>query len=108
MGGLVLDIYVVFLWKSIHRAIQFIRSLRWKRVPASVSDVMVQDPFMGCPSVRVCFRIDSNPRYLEGQDDVPFCIRWSAKDYAHSLSRGNRVTVRIRNEETLFFKLDQR
>jgi hypothetical protein len=108
MGGLVLDIYVVFLWKSIHRVIQFIRSLRWKRVAASVSDVMVQVPLMGCPSVRVSYRVDSNPRYLEGQDDVPFCIHWSAKDYARGFPRGTRVTVRIRSEETLFFKLDQR
>ena len=108
MGGLVLDIYVVFLWKSITRGIQFIGSLRWKRTVASVSDVTVQDPFMGCPSVRVYYRLNSNLPYPDGQDEVPFCFRLSAKDYAHHLPRATKVTVRVKKEKTLFFKLDQR
>ena len=108
MGGLVLDIYVAFLWKSITRGIQFIGSLQWTRTLASVSEVIVQDPFIGCPSVRVYYRLDANHRYLEGQDDVPFSFRWSAKDYAHTLPRAAKVTVRVRKEKTLFFKLDQR
>jgi len=108
MSGLVLDIYVAFLWKSIIRAIQFIVSRRWKRTIASVSDVIVQDPFMGCPSVRVYYRLDSSLPYQDGQDEVPFCFRLSAKDYAQRLPRATKVTVRVKKEKTLFFKLDQR
>ena len=106
MGGLVLDIVVVFLWKSATRAIQFIGSLRWKRTVASVREVIVLDPFLGCPSVRVYYRFDSTPRFTEGEDEVPFLLRWSAKQYAQRLSQAATVIVRVRSEKTLFFKLD--
>jgi len=107
MGGLVLDIYVVFLWKSIIRTIQFFGSLRWRRAVASLVNRNVQSPLFGCSTVRVYYRFESTPGYQVGEDEVPFCLVWDAKNFVERLPPGSTVKVRVRKGKTLFFRLDQ-
>lgn len=111
MGGLVLDIVLAYLFKSLVRAFRFIKSMRWDRKTGSLIDFMVLDPFMGCPSVMVHYKVISNDRSKEGRNEIPFCFRRSAKQYAPKLSSNLPVTVRVNPnnpEEMQFFAFDQK
>jgi len=110
MGGLVLDIVVMFIFKSFVRAMRFLKSLRWNRSIATVLDSTLVDPDMGCPSVRVHYQIASNGNTQQGVDEVPFFLRGSAKSYVRSFSRSQAVVVRVNPEnphEMLFALSDQ-
>lgn len=109
MGGLVIDIVLAFLFKSLVRSFHFLKSLRWRRSTATVVDSTVLDPYIGCPSVKVHYQVSSDSS-LQGADQVPFYLRGSAKRYAQSFSRNLEVIVRVNptnSGEMLFFPYDQ-
>jgi hypothetical protein len=110
MGGLVLDILVVFLWKGFLHTVGFIKSMRWVRTTVSVFRGEPLDPYWGCPSVRVQYRIGTKPDSQEVCDEVPFLLRRSAKRYAAKLSLSQTIIVRVNpanSADTQFFAFDQ-
>lgn len=110
MGGFVLDIALMFILKSMVRAMRFLKSLRWDRSAATVLDLTVIDPDMGCPSVRVHYQIVANQGSQQGADDVPFFLRGSAKNYAQNFSENRVIVVRVNPgnpKEMLFAPSDQ-
>jgi hypothetical protein len=110
MGGFVLDIAVMFIFKSLVRAMRFLRSLRWERTKATVVDLTVLDPDMGCPSVKIRYQVLSNGVSHQGVDELPFFLRRSAKSYARDFPHNQTVVVRINSgnpREMLFAPSDQ-
>jgi hypothetical protein len=72
-------------------------------------DCEVRDPDMGCPSVRIRFRIDWNGRLMVARTEVPFLLEQSAKLYALRYSKDLPITVRINPKnpgKLLFFDSD--
>lgn len=111
MGWLVVDIIVVYLFKSTVRVFRFFESLKWMRTRASLTDWAIIDPGWGCPSVKLHYEFVSNGLSTAGSDEIPFQIDWHAKSYAESLSRELRPIIRVdpRNpRETRFFEWDQK
>jgi hypothetical protein len=109
MGGLVMDIVLAFLFKSLVRAFQYVKSLRWTRSTATVVDSRVLDPYMGCPSVKVHYQVSTNSSQ-QGLDEVPFYLHSSAKRYAQGFSGNLAVIVRVNPSnpsEMFFFPNDQ-
>jgi hypothetical protein len=110
MDGLVIDIVLVFLWKGSSRIIGLIKSMRWVRTTVSAFRGDPLDPYWGCPSVRVQYRLGSNQDSREVCDEVPFLLRQSAKRYAEKLSLRRTIIVRVNpanKAETHFFAFDQ-
>jgi hypothetical protein len=111
MGGLVLDIAVMFIFRSLVRIARFLSSLGWSRNDATVLDATVIDPDMGCPSVKIHYQVVSNGRTQQGEDQIPFFLRTSAKSYARSLAEKRSIVVRINPanpRQTLFTPSDQK
>jgi hypothetical protein len=109
MGGLVLDIILVYLFKSAVRVFHFFKSFRWERSKASFTDWSVVDPFWGCPSVRLHYKFVSSGGSVKGSDEIPFYMRWHAKTYAASLSRDLHPIIRVNPknaQDTHFFETD--
>jgi hypothetical protein len=110
VNGLVIDIVLVFFYKAIGRLYRLINSIRWHRQSASVLQVDVMDPFLGCPSVGVRYQFNVNEMKHNGYGEMPFLFRASAKRYAKKLSNGSVVTIRVNphsQRDTLFFNCDQ-
>ncbi len=110
MAGLVLDIVVMFIFKSFVRAMRFLRSLRWNHSTATVLNLTVIDPDMGCPSVRVQYQLVSNGSSQQGVDELPFFLRGSAKRYVEEFPKSRDVVVRVNpgnHREMLFVPYDQ-
>jgi hypothetical protein len=111
MGGLVIDIILMYLFKSAVRVFDFFKSSKWERTRASFKDWDVVDPAWGCPSVKLYYEFVSRKGLTKGWDEIPFYMRWHARTYAESLSRGLRPMIRVNPEnpeETQFFELDQK
>ncbi len=111
MGGLVIDIFVVFLAKSLKRGVLVVRSRRWERVQARVVNSALRDPDMGCSFVQVHYRFGSNHDAIEGLDEIPFMLSSDAKAYARRLVPNTPVVVRVNPSdarETHLFRHDQR
>jgi hypothetical protein len=110
VGWFVLDIILVYLFKSAVRVFHFFQSYRWERSRASFTDWAVVDPGWGCPSVKVQYNFASGERSANGSDELPFYLRWHARTYAESLSRELRPIIRVNPNnarETHFFERDQ-
>jgi hypothetical protein len=111
MGWLVLDIFVVYLFKSSVRVVHFFGSLKWERSGASLIGWDIVDPGWGCPSVRLHYTFSSQGIPTAGSDEIPFQMRWHAKTYSESLSRDLRPIIRVNPKdprETRFFESDQK
>jgi len=108
MAGLVIDIFLVFLFKCVVRSVHFFGSSDWKRSTAFVKNWAVLDPIWGCPSVKVRYVLEGSS--IESQDEIPFLFRGSARQYAERFSHTFPVTVRINPknpDERRFFDEDQ-
>ena len=111
MGGLVIDIFIMYSIKAVARAYSLISSERWERVKAKILDITLLDPDVGCTSVRVDYQLSLETSKLNGREEIPFVFRWSARDYMQLLSNRTMVKVRVNPQnpkETLFFESDQR
>src|SRR5271165_6383435 len=110
MGWLVIDIILVYLYKGTIRVFHFLKSSGWERSKASFTDWAVVDPVWGCPSVKVHYEFNSKGSSTTGSDEIPFYMRWHAKTYTESLSRGLHPKIRVNPKNSLdthFFEIDQ-
>lgn len=111
MNGLVIDIVLVYAFKSIRHIVRFFESIRWHRRSAAVLQVDVEDPFWGCPSVNVSYQFVSNDMKQNAYAEIPFLFRWSAKRYARRIKKATGVIVRVNPgspRKTMLFDFDQR
>lgn len=111
MGGLVIDIYLVYLYRASIRLFHFFQSLRWDCVVASLTDWRVIDPTFGGPSLKVYYEFTMNGHLITGQDEFSFFMPLQTMSYAKSLSRGLPSIVRMNPNnphETRYFDHDQK
>jgi hypothetical protein len=105
------DRVLMYLVKNGIRTFHYAISSKWDRTTAFVTGNNVLDPFVGCPSVKLHYKFDSNGRSTKGSDSIPFTNLLPAKGYAQSFPHNHPVTIRVnpRNaQETHFFERDQR
>jgi len=103
--------YLLFFFRSIIRVFDYLKTSRWERTTASITDKTVLDPFWGCASVELRYRYDSSLGPAEGLDRIPFQGRSFAAYYADSFTHNMPRTIRVNPEnpkETRFFERDQK
>jgi hypothetical protein len=90
MGGLVLDYYVVFLFKLIARVIQTWGCSHW---PMTTAAVEIADPDYGgtiYPTAQVIYSYVVDGATFEGSSRKPFIRYKSAKEYTCHFPNGSR------------------
>ena len=55
MGFGVADLVVTYFLKSTVRAFLYVMSSGWERTTAIVTGQVILEPFLGCPSVKLCY-----------------------------------------------------
>jgi hypothetical protein len=111
LGGLVLDIVVAYLYKSLARLFEYIESSRWKRATASIVESSVLDPAFGCSSAKIRYQLDTEQESWVNEEEIPFLARRDAERFARKFCLGRRVTVRVHPEigtHTRFYGFDQK
>ena len=111
-ASLVIDIYVMFLWKSILRIFWLLKSSKWDRIAALLVYAGSSIPDWGCPVVNVSYKLASQDTgFQQGTTEIPFIFRGSAEHYARKFSEERPVTVRVdpkNPKRTLLFGHDQK
>jgi len=110
-ASLVLDILLVFLWKSILRIFWLVRTSEWARNNAIVTCAHLSIPDWGCPVVKLSYKLVTHDEHQEGTSEIPFFFMGSAKQCARMFSDANPVIVRVdlaNSQRTRFFCIDQK
>jgi len=105
------DRVLMYLIKSAVRAFLYFISSNWERTRALVTGHIVLDPFLGCPSVKLHYKFDSNGGSIKGWDVIPALSPLPAKSYAENFLHNHPVTIRVNPknpQNTRFFELDQK
>ena len=110
MGGLVIDIVLDFVARSLLRCSRWFRSTNWPRITARVTRSEIVDPNLGCIFVRLCYEAISERLQQEECVEIPFFFRESAKSFARAYPDGCIVCVREapHGSESRFFESDQK
>jgi hypothetical protein len=96
MPGLVLDYYLVFLFKLIARVVQTWGCSKWSRATA---DVEIADPDYGgtvYPTAQVIYSYVLDGTTFEGRSRKPFIRYKSAREYTAHFPRESRITIRVK------------
>jgi hypothetical protein len=95
VGGLVIDIYVEFLVRSIINLVRAHKSRDWLTVEASVLNSDVESGY-GCTVAIVRYAYNLNDEPYTGTHKEPFISRRTAPDYLRRFGSDSGVVVRVK------------
>ncbi len=96
MGGLVLDIYVEFIFRVIVRLFRARGSRSWPVVKAEVTATYHDPGGFGCAVANIAYQYKLNGELYAGTDANPFVSDSSAKDYLENYPTGSELLVRVK------------
>ena|ERR1035441_9882668 len=95
MGFGVADLVVTYFLKSTVRAFLYVMSSGWERTTAIVTGQVILEPFLGCPSVKLCYKFDLNGQVINSWNKVPLPTMYDARTYAASFSHNMPRIIRV-------------
>jgi hypothetical protein len=111
MGGLVLDIFVVYLIRVLSRAWKQRGTAGWEPTKANIANISSPLITWGCPVVEVDYVYKINDEIYSGAETIPFIWQSSAQGYVQRNPKDSVVTVRIKPsapETSVMRSADQR
>lgn len=96
MGGLVIDIYVEFLFRAIVRFFRAFGSTSWPVVTAKITASYCDPRGFGCAVANIAYkyRLDDEP--YTGTDANPFVWSSSARDYLEKHPPASELLIRVK------------
>ena len=99
MGGLVIDIYIEFFFRTILNRIRRIGSNEWLAVTAIVSKSERREPGMGCTVIVIHYKYRNAEMRYEGTHKEPFLFGNYAEAYLRRFPGGSEFPVRFNPKE---------
>ncbi len=96
MGGLFIDIFVVYLVRILYRSRRRLGTSAWDLREAKVVSISRPPAGYGCPVVEVVYSYAESDRTCWGSADIPFIWRSSADDYVGRHPVGSVLVVRVK------------
>ena len=96
MGGLVLDIYVEYLFRVIFRFFKARGSTSWPVVTAKTTITNCRAGGFGCAVANIAYKYRVDGELYTGADSSPFVYTSSAKAYLEDHPPGTELVVRVR------------
>ena len=96
MGGLVLDLYVVYLIKLVIWAFRMRGSGKWPITTAVVFFIDEQAATPSYPTGRVVYSYDVDGESFDGENSKPFLWSKSAQRYIARFPEKSRITIRLK------------
>jgi hypothetical protein len=96
MGGLVLDIFIVYLFRVLIRAWRRLGTSEWELRKATVASVSCPPIAWGCPIVEVVYLYKIDEMTYSGSANIPFIWRSSANEYARKHPQESILEVRVK------------
>ena len=99
MSGLILDIFVVYLFKVFVRAWRRRGTSEWELRKANIASISCPTTGWGCPVVEVVYVYKINDIPYSGSTDIPFIWRTSAEEYARRHPLASVLEVRVKPDD---------
>lgn len=96
MGGLVIDIYVEFLFRILVRSFKARGATTWPVTKAKVTTTSCRPGGFGCAVADVTYKYRSDGDLYAGTDAIPFVYTSSADSYLEEHPPGSELLVRVR------------
>ena len=96
MGGLVIDIYLEFIFRVIARFFRARGAKSWPVVKAQVTGTYCDPGGFGCVVANVAYEYRLEGELYTGTDAKPFVSDGSAKDYLKSHPQGSELLIRVK------------
>jgi hypothetical protein len=110
MGAFVIDFVIIYLWRAVARIFLLLKTSKWKRHPAVVSDVITPPAKTPGAFVDISYQFLELNRQFGGVSRVPFLVWSSAEQYARVMLNNTSITVRVdpaNPERSVFFGQDE-
>jgi hypothetical protein len=95
MGGLVIDIFIEFFFRTIANSIRRNGASDWPVVTAIVSDSERREPGMGCTVIVIHYKYRNAEMHYEGTHKEPFLFDNYAEAYLNRFPGGSEFPVRV-------------
>jgi hypothetical protein len=82
MGGLIIDVFLVYIVRALFRLTRELRTSDWKTGTARVASTTCPRIPFGCPVCEVAYVYDANGETYSGLDEIPFVWQSSADSFA--------------------------
>lgn len=99
MGGLVIDIYVEFLYRLVVSLLKRHRSSNWPRAEAEVMSSQCPQATYGCDVAEIYYKYRINGELYVGIHEKGFVSNSSRMDYADKFPTGRKIIVRVKSED---------
>ena len=99
MGGWVLDVFIVYLYKALARSLQRRGSTTWAITKATVESAYCPPKALGCPTAEVVYTYAVEQSIYSGMNEKPFVLWSSAEDYAARYTPRSTLVVRLKPSE---------
>src|ERR1700744_1659154 len=99
MSGLVLDVFVVYLFRVLVRAWRRQGTSAWESREASIASISCPLITWGCPIAEVVYLYKIDNDTYSGSESIPFVWRSSAEEYVRRHPQGSILTVRVKPSE---------
>jgi hypothetical protein len=96
MGGLVIDIYVEFIFRAVVLLFRTHRAKSWPVVQAEVTATHHRPGGYGCDVVDVTYQYRVEEELHTGMHEKPFLWDSTAQEYMEQHSPGRALLVRVR------------
>lgn len=90
MGGLVIDVLVIFLWRTVVQLAARIKSNKWTQCKAIAFDARADGA-----QVTISYHFKVGGRNEKGCWDIPFLFSDTAERYARATPKGTTVWIRF-------------
>jgi hypothetical protein len=99
MGGLVIDIYIEYLYRVVTRMIRRFGSSAWPVAKGNVRSSACPGAGYGCYVAKVYYTYRVDGEHYAGVNEKPFIIRNSGENYVSRFARGTEFTVRVKPQD---------
>lgn len=99
MGGLFVDVFVLYLIRILHRAWRKRGTSKWDLKQAKVVTISCPPAAYGCPVAETVYSYTLGDRTCRGSDDIPFIWRVSADEYVRKHPAESVLDVRVNPDE---------
>ncbi|MFZ1141454.1 MAG: DUF3592 domain-containing protein [Candidatus Sulfotelmatobacter sp.] len=96
MGGLVIDIVIEFLFRSLVRLVRAQRTKSWPVATAEVTGTHYRPGGFGCTVLKITYQFEFGGKRYASVDAKPFLWTSSAKEYSEQHSAGSELLVRVK------------
>src|SRR2546422_3162328 len=99
MGGLVIDIYVEFLYRFVMGLLKRRGSGNWPEVKAEVMSSECPKAGYGCDVAEIYYKYRVNGELYTGIHEKGFIFHSSGENYASEFHLGREITIRVKPGE---------